>query len=455
MLRHRRGTRVTTVGGVVVALVLGACSSGPGGVTSSEGAVDPACAAYAAYGRHPGTQVTVMSESSPSAQTAYDRSWSAFEACTGISVVGVRTSAVATDLMSRIAAGDPPDLAVLPSPGTVLLRQLVSTGQVKAAPDAVAANLDRWYNAAWRAYGTVDGSLYATPLDASMSSLVWYSPTVFRAHGYSVPTTWSDMLALSDRMAAGGLTPWCGGLAAATSSGWPATDWLEEVVLRQSGGDVYDAWVTHDVRFDSPEIIRAMDAVAFWMKNASHVNGGIGGVASIAATGYLDAGRPVLDGTCGMFEQGASYADVWASFRAGVRIGPDGDVYAFYLPPMDPQLQAVVGDGELLTAFSDRTEVEAVQTYLSSAAFASLRAAQGGWVSPNNGVALTVYKDPVDRLSGRYLGDLGAVFRLDASELMPSAVGAGAECRELTAWFAENTPTKDVLDAIDAAWPPG
>jgi alpha-glucoside transport system substrate-binding protein len=74
-------------------------------------------------------------------------------------------------------------------------------------------------------------------------------------------------------------------------------------------------------------------------------------------------------------------------------------------------------------------------------------------VSANNGVPLDDYTDAISKLSAQYLTDPNALFRFDASDLMPAAVGSGAEWTQLTAWFAENKPTKDVLDAIDAAWP--
>ena len=74
-------------------------------------------------------------------------------------------------------------------------------------------------------------------------------------------------------------------------------------------------------------------------------------------------------------------------------------------------------------------------------------------MSANSGVDLNLYTDPISKLSAQYLTDPNALFRFDASDLMPAAVGAGAEWTQLTAWFASNKPTKDVLDAIDAAWP--
>ena len=111
-------------------------------------------------------------------------------------------------------------------------------------------------------------------------------------------------------------------------------------------------------------------------------------------------------------------------------------------------------NGEFVTAFSDRPAVAAVQSYLSSAEFATSKVSLGTWVSANNGVLLDTYAEgSIDKLAAQYLTDMGGTFRFDASELMPAVVGAGAMLTEMTQWFALGTPTAEVLQAIDAAWP--
>jgi alpha-glucoside transport system substrate-binding protein len=256
-------------------------------------------------------------------------------------------------------------------------------------------------------------------------------------------------------MVADGIKPWCGGIESGGATGWPATDWLEQVVLRQQGGDVYDQWVAHEVLFNSPQITEAMDTIAGWMKNPDYVNGGFGNVQTIATTAFQDAGKPILDGECGMLQQASFYAAQWESFKPGAVVAEDGDVFAFFLPQVKDEFpNPVVGGGEFTTAFSDRPEVQAAQTYLSSPEYATARAAQpGGWVSANSGVPLDTYTDAIAQLSAQFLTDPNGIFRFDASDLMPAAVGAGAEWTQMTAWFGEDKPTEEVLQAIDDAWP--
>jgi len=466
---RRRGATLV-VGGVAATMLLAACggsstssesSSAAAATTEASAAASggasaaPGCEAFAAFTGLEGTKVTMFASILPPEQQQYEAAFKPFEDCTGVDVVYEGSDQFEAQLPTRIAGGNAPDIALIPQPG--LLAKLVSQGGPVAAPQAVADNVDKYWNPAWKGYGTVDGTFYSAPNSSNAKSFVWYSPKVFTEKGYTIPTTWDELTALSDQMVKDGIKPWCGGIESGGATGWPSTDWLEQIVLRQSGGDVYDQWVAHTVKFDSPEITKAMDTLAAWMKNPDYVNAGFGDVKTIATTAFQDAGKPILDAKCGMLQQASFYSAFWANFNPDVKIAEDGDVFAFYLPEMDPAVAAkpVVGGGEFVTAFSDRPEVQAFQTYLSSPEYATARAEQpDGWVSANNGVDLAVYDDnAIAKLSAQLLTDPSGTFRFDASDLMPAAVGAGAEWKEMTAWFAEDKPTQEVLQAIDAAWP--
>ena len=449
--RVRRG-RIALIGSAVAGtLVLAACSSSSGGSAATAANTDPTCAPYAAYQGHSGTTVTMYGSIISPESDSLNKSWAKFSSCTGITIAYEGSNDFESQLPVRVQGGTAPDLAIIPQPG--LIAQMVKTGKAVAAPAAVTANVDKYWNPAWKGYATVNGTFYGAPMSANMKSLVWYSPSQFAKAGYAIPTTWNDLMTLSGTIAkAGVMKPWCGGIGSGTATGWPATDWLEEVVLRQFGPDVYNQWVAHTVKFDSPQIQQAMATVAGWMKNSAWVNGGFGNVASIATTTFQDAGKPILTGKCAMLQQASFYEAQWP---AGTKVGPNGDVNAFYLPAMSTQFgNPVEGGGEFVVAFANRPEVVAVQTYLSTPLWASSRVKIAtGWVSANNGVDPTLYTDPIDQLSVKYLTDPKSAFVFDASDLMPAAVGSGKEWTEMTAWFAENKDTTAVLQAIDGAWP--
>ncbi len=474
-IKRRRGMTLLA-GGLAAGMLLAACGGSDdsasettaeetaaeetaaeetGGEEATDGGdMAAGCEAYADYMGNEGTSVNVFTSILPPEQQLFEEAWAQFEECTGIDIVYEGSDQFEAQLPTRIAGGNAPDIAFIPQPG--LLAKLVSDGGPVAAPASTAALVDEYWNPAWKQYGTVDGTFYAAPLGSNMKSFVWYNPQTFAANGYTIPTTWDELWALSDQMVADGIKPWCGGLESGGATGWPATDWLEQVMLRLYGGEVYDQWVNHEVTFQSPEVEAAMDVIAGWMKNPEYVNGGYGDVQTIALTPFQDAGAGIAAGNeCGMLQQASFYANFWQNFDESAVVGPEGTAYAFFLPQISDEFpNPVVGGGEFVTAFSDRPEVQAVQTYLASPDFHTNKAALGNWVSANGGVPLDTYAaGSIDQLSAEFLTNPNGIFRFDASDLMPAAVGAGAMWTEMTAWFAEDKPTSEVLADIDAAWP--
>ena len=217
-------------------------------------------------------------------------------------------------------------------------------GAVVPVSPPVAANVAEFYPETYRAAGSVDGTLYAAPLDGSVKSLVWFSPRVFAARGYRVPTDWGELLALSERSAADGHTPWCAAAGAGPAGGSPLVDALEDTLLGTAGPEVFDAWVGHTIPTDSPQLVTALDELGRIARNSAFVNGGIGDPASIASTPVAAGGLPILTGSCLLHRQADRYADAWP---AGTDIFPGGDVFAFRLPPRTPDAgpTALVGGG--------------------------------------------------------------------------------------------------------------
>ncbi len=449
-----RSRKRLLVAPVVLGLALtAACSNSSDKGSSSASAAQTLsgdCAKYQPYAGHAGTKVTMFASILSPESDSLEKSWAEFSSCTGIKISYEGSNDFESQLPVRVTGGNAPDFAIIPQPG--LLAQMVKSGKVVKPPAQTVENENKW-NPVWKSYGSVNGTFYAAPMSANMKSLVWYSPKAFAQAGYEVPKTWTDLMALSDKIAkAGGPKPWCGGIGSGTATGWPATDWLEEVVLGSQGGDVYDQWVSHKIKFSDPQITGAMQTVANWMQNPAWVNGGIGDVKSIATTTFQDAGAPILTNKCAMLQQASFYEAQWPK---GTKIAPNGDIFAFHLPAVNPAIaNPVEGGGEFLAAFSSRPEVQAVQNYLSTSDWASSRVKVAtGWVSANQGVDKSLYTDPIDQLSATALTDPAATFRFDASDLMPAAVGSGQEWKSLTAWFAEGKSIPQVTADIDASWP--
>ena len=454
-MKKRRGA-AALAGIAAVALTAAACGGGSdtgGGDTTGGGGGSVDCAAFKSYGDLKGKTVTVYTSIVAPEDEPHKNSYKPFETCTGATIKYEGSKEFEAQLPVRVRGGNAPDIAYVPQPG--LLKTLVATGKVMEAPAETAANVDKFFGEDWKAYGAVDGKFYAAPLGANVKSFVWYSPSAFKDAGYTVPQTWDELMTLSDKIAADNpeSKPWCAGIGSGDATGWPATDWLEDVLLRTAGPEVYDKWVNHEIPFNDPQVAEALAKVGAILKNPKYVNGGLGDVKTIASTTFQDAGQPILDGSCFMHRQASFYAANWPQ---GTKVAEDGDIWAFYLPPVDAAKgKPVLGGGEFVAAFADRPEVKAFQTYLSSVEWANERyktCGSGGCVTANKDADASLLKNPVDKLSAEILQDPKAEFRFDGSDLMPGAVGAGTFWKGMTDWIV-GKDDKTTLDFIEGSWP--
>jgi alpha-glucoside transport system substrate-binding protein len=421
-----------------------------GGTSPGEGNED--CEQLTQFGDLSGEEVGIYTSIVAPEDESHKATYELFEECTGATVNYEGSREFEAQLVVRVRSGNAPDIAFVPQPG--LLNTLVTeTGQVVAAPGPVEENVDEFFGEDWKTYGSVDDTFYAAPLGANVKSFVWYSPTMFEENGWQIPETWDDMIALSDEIAQSGTKPWCAGIGSGDATGWPATDWLEDVMLRTAGPDAYDQWVNHEIAFNDGQVVEALDQVGEILKNEDYVNGGFGGVDTISTTEFTEGGLPILDGECALHRQASFYAANWPE---GTDVSENGDVFAFYLPTVNEDFgRPVLGGGEFTVAFNEEPATQALQTYLSSDVWANEKAVAttgGGWVSANTGLEIDNLASPIDQLSGEILQDPEAVFRFDGSDQMPGAVGAGSFWTEMVAWV-EGKDSQAALDAIESSWP--
>ena len=453
--KRRRGTAIGAL--LAAGLVLAGCADSNDGETQTAGGTSPGqgkagCEQLEQFGDLSGRSVDVYTSIIAPEDASQKDSYTLFTECTGAEVNYEGSKEFEAQLIVRVKSGNAPDIAYIPQPG--LLQTLVEqTGKVVAAPDAVADNVDEFFDPSWKEYGSVDDTFYAAPLGANVKSFVWYSPSMFEKNGWTIPETWDDMMTISQEAAATGIKPWCAGIDSDEATGWVVTDWLEDAVLRDAGPDVYDQWTDHEIPFNDPAIVDSLDRVGSVLKDDDMVNGGFGDVKSIATTTFQDGGLPILDEKCAMHRQASFYAANWPE---GTTVAEDGDVFAFYLPTTNDDFgKPVLGGGEFVTAFSDAPEVQAFQTYLSSDVWANEKAKAtpaGGWVSANKGLDIDNLTSPIDRLSAETLQDPDAVFRFDASDRMPGAVGTGSFWTEMTSWIT-GEDTQTALDNVESSWP--
>jgi alpha-glucoside transport system substrate-binding protein len=430
-----------------LALTLGTAACGGGQSDGKAAASAPGCEKYASYGSFKDAKVSVYTPIRDKEGDLFAETMNEFGKCVGIKVDYEGSGEFEAQIQVRVDGGNPPDIAIFPQPG--LLARFAEAGKLKPGPAKVKELADKNWSADWAAYGTVDGTFYAAPMGANVKSLVWYSPKFFKDKGYTIPTTWAELLTLSDKIAADGVKPWCVGIESGDATGWPATDWIEDIILRELGPEGYDDWVNHKIPFNDPKVIAAMDKAGGILKNDKYVNGGYGPVKSIASTAFQEGGTPIVKDKCAMHRQGSFYANFWPE---GTKIGENDDVWAFYLPGTDATAKPVLGGGDFVAAFDDRPEVQALQQYLATGDFANARMKKGTFVSANKEVDLANAANPMDKLSMQMLQDPKTVFRFDGSDLMPGSVGAGTFWKGLVDWI-NGKDTKSVADFIEKSWP--
>ncbi|WP_406072429.1 ABC transporter substrate-binding protein [Micromonospora sp. NBC_01638] len=432
----------------VLGLALSATACGTGDDKKSDNAGSAECAAYDKYKGHDGKKVSIYASIRDAEADLLERSWSQFTECTGIKIDYEGSGEFEAQLPVRVDGGNAPDIAFVPQPG--LVKRFADAGKLKSLGADTKALAEQNMPADWLKYGTVNGTLYGVPLGANVKSFVWYSPKTFKEKGWEVPTSWDQLIALSDKVAASGMKPWCVGVESGDATGWPATDWIEDLMLRTQTPEVYDQWTTHAIPFNDPRVVEAVDRAGTILKNEKYVNGGFGGVKSITTTSFQEAGVPITNGKCAMHRQASFYAN---QFPEGTKVAADGDAFAFYFPAIDAAKgKPVLGAGEFVVAYADRPEVQAVQTYLASAEYVNSRAKLGNWVTANNKLDIANVASPIDKLSVQILQDKSGVFRFDGSDLMPAAVGAGTFWKGMVEWL-NGKSTAPVLQGIESSWP--
>jgi len=426
----------------IASVVLVGCAEG-GDETTDDGAVE-------------GETVKISGGITGSEADLLQQTFDSFTDDTGIIVEYTGDKSFEGNIVTKVAGGDAPDIAIVPQPG--LLKALVDTGEVKPAPAAVEDNVDANWSPDWKVYGTFDDVFYAAPLMANVKGYVWYSPASFEAWGVEVPTTWEELLTLTETIREKtGQPPWCAGFESGDASGWPGTDWIEGLVLRQSGPEVYDQWVANEVKFTDPEIENAFDAAGEILRNPDFVNAAFGDVASINSTAFGNVAAPLANGTCALTHQAdflsAYFLDVKNAAGATPTVAPDGDVYAFVLPGFEAggESSAIEVGGEFVAAFSDDAATQQVLEFLSTPEWADARVSLGGKTSANMNADPNLASSQFLVDAMKLVQDPNTIKRYDAADIMPTAVGQGSFWRGMVDWI-DGSPTTEVLSDIQAGY---
>jgi len=368
-----------------------------------------------------------------------------WEKDTGNTVQYEGTRDLTAVLKTRVQGGNPPDIAILPNPG--LMVEYAKDGKLVALDGILdMTQMKADYAKAWLDTGSYGGKLYGVILKAANKGTVWYNPKAFQAKGYTPPKTWAEMIALSDKIVADGGTPWSVATESGAATGWSLTDWIAQIVLTQSGPDVYDKWVKHEIPWTDPAIKKAFETFGQIATKKGYV---LGGADGILATNFVNGCYPLYE------EPPKAYMYYLGDFTEGfiTKQFPSvkaGETYDFFpWPSITAQYDGgITGGCDVVVVFKDTPQSQSFIKYLASAKAQIIWAKLGGYTSPNKSVSLEAYPNPIAKKSAQML-TAASTFRIGAGDLMGGAVQA--EFWKQSTEFVKN-PTKldDQLAAIEA-----
>jgi alpha-glucoside transport system substrate-binding protein len=371
-------------------------------------------------------------------------------------------------LRIQVEGGNPPDIAFTPQPGTVC--NMAEDGALASLEDMGfdIAEMETNHSKYWMDLGLCeDGKHYGVPWFPNFKSIIFYHKPTFESQGYAIPETYDELVALSQQAVDDGLTPWCFGFGSGGATGWPGTDWLEDIMVRMYGADVYVDWYEHGIPFNDPRVVAAFDKFGEIMFGEGFV---LGGSENVEGIDFRDGPGPLFNDPtpgCLMMKQGSFISNFFED-QPAYEDGEADEIGAFPFPTIDGNSGAM-GGGDTILVFNGTPEnAQIVKDWITPEWMCTLASASGGGIAPFGGHGVS----GVERLPGHKDTDIGCyesenaikfagsvvtalaanTFVFDGGDLMPPAVGQGTLWTGMVDW-SKGTPAQEVADTIEASWP--
>lgn len=438
-MRGRTLTKAVATAGAVAVLTSGCLSSGSS--TSSSGG----------SGGTAKKTVTIMFGFGGDQTQGFRDSLDPWALKNNIKINYIQAASFDTQIRSAVAGNNAPDIALFPQPG--LLKDMQKQGKLQPLDGILdMAKLQSSIVPGFLDAAAVGGKHYGVPVSMNIKSLVFYNKPAFTAAGYQVPTTIDELMKLSDKIKASGTAPWCIGLESGAATGWPGTDWIEELVLKQSGPDVYDKWVSHAVKFEDPQIKAAFDTYAKIALTKGNV---FGGSKSIVSTAFGTAANPMFTKPPGCFlhKQG-NFVTQKGFLSEAIRANIDTNLGVFPFPK--GAFDTVEGGGDIAALFTkgDSNVTKVLKAITEDPTFG------GVWAGPSDRGFLSPHKDfDVSKYGNETTKSIAKIaytatgIRFDGSDSMPAKVGAGSFWKGMVAYTSGQQDLATTLKQIDDSWP--
>jgi len=398
-----------------------------------------------------------------------------YNAETGSDIGFVGSDGFEQELRIQVDGGNPPEVAFTPQPASIC--EFADQGVLLSLEDMGfdIAEMEANHSKFWMDLGLCeDGNHYGIPWFPNFKSIVFYHQPTFDAMGYEIPETYEEMISLSEQAVADGYTPWCFGFESGDATGWPGTDWIEDIYVRESGSEMYGQWFNHEIAFNDPSVVSAFDTFGEILFGEGFV---LGGADAVAGINFNDSPAPLFDDDAGpngdgpgclMLKQGSFIQNVFSQ-APGYEDGEESEIAVFAFPSIDGNVGAM-GGGDTIIIFDGAADasIEAIKDWITPDWQCTLASASGGGVAPYGGHGVA----GVERLPGHkdvnvdcYETDANKAFAasvtealaantfvFDASDLMPAAVGQGSFWTAMVDW-SRGTASQEVADTVESSWP--
>ncbi len=370
--------------------------------------------------------------------------WEPIEESLGIDII-YRTHRFDQGLNDTALDEDSTDIPLISAPGA-----LADIASQRPLADIGAIVGERYLRDSFGDYltelGSVEGRSYGLPVRVGAGSLIWYNPEAFAAAGYSVPSSWNELIALSDRMVEDGNHPWCLGIFAFGDTGWPATNWLESTLIGSEGPEFYDRWATHQVPANHPAVVAALEKVG----QLAHTPG-YRTPRRIEETGWDEAlYLASQDPPQCWLAPFPDFAPVGFDATSGTSMAP------MPFPAVDPTFaSAMFGGADFALAVVDRPEVREVLRAMAAPEWGTNWAGAGGFIAPHRDFDLEAYTDPVWHAMASSVDRAveADMWRYDASDQMPFEIGFGPLLTSVTDYVKDSEMSAEMaLFQVEQAW---
>jgi len=418
-------TQVSTLGklAVVTAGILGiatACGSTSTPASSSSSSSSSSAKI--------GGSVTVWAEWTAQEQQDFLAALAPFEADTGITVnYQGKGNNMDTALTAAVAGGSPPDVALVPDPGT--LDTLAKQNAIKPLT-SILGSLTSNFGAAWNTLASYNGTQYGVWFKGANKNTIWYNPALFTEAGITtLPTSWEQLLTDAAQLKAAGITP----LSLCTDVGWPVADMWQNIYLKTAGAVDYDKLAAHTLKWTDPTVTTAFTTMAQLVGQYQYLLGGLSGSLSNSYPTCVDKVFPKppaqpqaamvieadfvvseITGNSSNYTPGTTGSG-GAACTADPAKTPCYNFFAFPAPAADSANNtAIQGAGDVAMLLHPTAQATALIKYLAGPEPGTIWAHLGGFASPNNQVASSAYPDPVSQADAKALVNASSfVFSLD------------------------------------------